>query len=73
MDEFTTQCLLQNNADFKAGRISKDAYMNALMSIYNYKSGGYINGKDYIVYPNCSPKADIVFSSDDEADEEDHE
>ena len=68
MDEFTKQCLLQNNTDFKAGRISKDTYMNSLMSIYDHRSGGYINGKEYIVYPNCGPKQEIVFSSDEESE-----
>lgn len=58
MDDFTIQCLHQNLADFNAGRISNDTYMNTLLSLFKYKSGGYINDDEYIVYPNTSPSAD---------------
>ncbi len=56
MDDFTRQCLLQNRADFQAGRLSKDKYMNSLLSIFTDKNGGYINDKEYVVYPDFSHK-----------------
>lgn len=47
MDDFTRQCLFQNLADAKAGRISNDQYMNSLVSIFKNKDGGYINDQEY--------------------------
>lgn len=58
MDDFTIQCLHQNLADFNAGRISNDTYMNTLLSLFKYKSGGYINDDEYSVYPNTRPSTD---------------
>jgi hypothetical protein len=66
MDDFTRQCLFQNLADFKAGRLSKDNYMNSLLSIFTNKAGGYINDQEYLVYPDCSNKVKIVVSDIDE-------
>ena len=43
MDEFTRQCFIQNQIDFKAGRISSKTYAMSLVSIAKNKSGGYIN------------------------------
>jgi hypothetical protein len=68
MDDFTLQCLLQNKADFEAGRISKDTYINSLLSIFNYGKGGYINDKEYVVYPDSQPRGQIVFSSDNDSE-----
>jgi hypothetical protein len=62
MDEFTVQCLHQNLADFKAGRISSDRYMNTLLSLFTHKSGGYINDKEFRIYPDCLLKESIVVS-----------
>jgi hypothetical protein len=66
MDDFTLQCLLQNRADFNAGRLSNDKYMNSLLSIFTNKAGGYINDQEYLVYPDCSNKVKIVVSDSDE-------
>jgi hypothetical protein len=66
MDDFTRQCLLQNRADFNAGRISNDQYMNSLLSIFTNKAGGYINDQEYVVYPDCHTKVTIVVSDSDE-------
>ena len=55
MDEFTLQCLYQNKADFEAGRITNDTYINTLLSLFKHKNGGYINGEEYVVYPNIRP------------------
>ena len=69
MDDFSRQCLLQNLADYNAGRISNDTYMNTLLSLFRYKAGGYINNEEYVLYPDCRPKGKIVFS-DNSSDEE---
>jgi hypothetical protein len=55
MDDFTLQCLYQNKADFEANRISKDTYINTLLSLFKHKSSGYINSEEYILYPNVLP------------------
>ncbi len=55
MDDFTIQCLHQNLADFNAGRISNHTYINTLLSVFKYKSSGYINNEEYTVYPNVRP------------------
>ncbi len=65
MDDFTRQCLFQNLADAKAGRISNDQYMNSLITIFKNKDGGYINDQEYVVYPDCCTKGQIVFSDSD--------
>jgi hypothetical protein len=69
MDDFTRQCLIQNRADFQAGRISNDKYMNSLLSIFTDKNGGYINDNEYVVYPDCRPKQKIVFDESSESSE----
>ena len=69
MDDFTRQCLFQNRADFQAGRLSNDKYMNSLLSIFKHKAGGYINDKEYVVYPDCRSTA-IDDSSEDDKDSE---
>ncbi len=71
MDDFTRQCLFQNLADYNAGRISNDKYMNTLLSLFRHKAGGYINDQEYVLYPDCRPKGKIVFSdSESNSDEE---
>jgi hypothetical protein len=66
MDDFTRQCLFQNLADFQAGRLSKDKYINCLISIFTNKAGGYINDREYLVYPDCSHNVTILVSDSDE-------
>jgi hypothetical protein len=69
MDDFTRQCLFQNLADFKAGRLSNDKYMNSLLSIFTNKAGGYINDQEYIVYPDYRTKVEIVVRDSDRDEE----
>lgn len=69
MDDFTLQCLYQNKADFEAGRITNTTYINTLLSLFKYKNGGYINSEEYLVYPDCRPKEQIVFTSESEESE----
>jgi len=42
MDDFTRQCLIQINADNKAGRITKEQFTTSVLSILKHVNGGYI-------------------------------
>ena len=66
MDDFTIQCLKQNLTDFNSGRITKHTYINTLLSLFKYKSGGYINNDDYVVYPDVHLPSEETTSSEGE-------